>query len=276
MRKYLVLALGLVCSLLLQACAGQGGAEMSNQVSSEQAKGADVFNPYRHEKLPTSRSLSKDGDSILSSMGGKAQSLQAEAKHRRHWKEEIYPVIFGSPSAPHEILVLLDFAAPASEKVWQEVLSCARSLNPRDVKIVVFGKSSELYGTDLLGLMIWIARERKGQAIPYLSYALKRWNEVKAEQKRQGRVKVFANEFDSTAKTSDYPIHYTYLSRLNPPVSEQDELALARYSYDAGNVNMYQATQISSYYGLGKLPKVIVDGEVLSSVSRKNIEAALQ
>ena len=38
---------------------------------------------------------------------------------------------------------------------------------------------------------------------------------------------------------------------------------MARYCYDAGNVNMYQAAQLSRYYGVKTLPAVIVDGRLL-------------
>ncbi|MCR4667599.1 MAG: hypothetical protein K5657_09995 [Desulfovibrio sp.] len=249
---------------------GAGG-----EVYEATAGGADVFNPWRNDKLPTARSLSKDGSSILGAMGGGAQTIQSEAKHRRFWREEIYPVVFGSPASPHEIIAILDFANPASEKLWSTLVTLSRSLDPKSVKIVVFGKSSELYGTDLMGLFIWINHERKGQGMTALSSMLHRWNEVKSAQKRHGRVKVFANEYDSTAKTSDYPIHYGILSSLRPGVAEADELAVSRYSYDAGNVNMYQATQLANYYGVKGLPTVIVDGDVLGQASEGNIRAAL-
>lgn len=241
----------------------------------EKVKGADVFNPWRNEKLPSSRHLSKDGDAILGAMGGRAQSIQAEAKHRPYWREEIYPVVFGSPMAAHEILVVLDFANPKSEKMWAEVLAAIKGISEKDTKVVVCGKSSELYGTDLLGLMIWISHQRKGQCLDYLSYALGRWNAVKAAQKSAGHVKVFSNEYDATAKSTDLPIHYTYISRLKPPVAERDELALSRYSYDAGNVNSYQTMQILEYYD-AKAPCVIVDGRVLRDASASQIRKSLQ
>ncbi|MBQ3800081.1 MAG: hypothetical protein II837_07290, partial [Treponema sp.] len=148
-------------------------SQQPSVVMNSEAGGADVFNPWRNAKLPQSRHLSKDGTTILGSIGGKEQSIQAEAAHRPHWREEIYPVVFGTPGAAHEILVLLDFSEPASEKIMAEVTKAASSLQPNDTKIVVFGKNRELYGTDLTGLMIWIAYARKGQALPYLNFALK-------------------------------------------------------------------------------------------------------
>ena len=143
MRSFLVLCLG-VSLLAMTACSSRPAEPFAEEMSSE-VRGADVFNPWRNATLPTSRALSRDGDTILKSIGGQAQSIQGEARHRPHWREEIYPVVFGNVGAPHEILVLLDFAAPRSEQVWQEVLAACRSLNPKEVKVVVFGKSSELW-----------------------------------------------------------------------------------------------------------------------------------
>ena len=275
MRTFLLSCLVLCLCLPAVGCASKQESQQPSVVMNSEAGGADVFNPWRNAKLPQSRHLSKDGTTILGSIGGKEQSIQAEAAHRPHWREEIYPVVFGTPGAAHEILVLLDFSEPASEKIMAEVTKAASSLQPNDTKIVVFGNSRELYGTDLTGLMIWIAYARKGQALPYLNFALKRWNEVKAAQKAAGHIKTFTHEFDATAKTSDYPIHYTYLQRLRPPVPENEELTLAKYSYDAGNINMYQAMQISEYFGIGKLPCVLVDGKILKAVNAKAIIDAL-
>ncbi|GHU90086.1 hypothetical protein AGMMS49974_07990 [Deltaproteobacteria bacterium] len=42
---------------------------------------------------------------------------------------------------------------------------------------------------------------------------------------------------------------------------------MAKYCYDARNVNLYQAVQISWYYGVKSLPAVIVDGKILGSIS---------
>ena len=250
-------------------------ADQGEMINADAVRGADAFNPWRQNKLPSSKRLSSDGRAIVQSMGGHAQSIQGEASHRRHWREEVYPVVFGTPQSAHEVIVILDFANPKSASVWQEVVKASKSLSPQSTKVVVFGQSSELYGTDLIGVMIWISHERKGQAMDFLSYALNRWNEVKNEQKRLGKLKAFKNEYDSTAKTSDYPIHYNYISRLNPPVPESEELKLARYSYDAGNVNMYEAMQVAKYYGVKSLPAVIVDGHVLSSPSAQSITSAI-
>lgn len=35
-----------------------------------------------------------------------------------------------------------------------------------------------------MGMAIWIAHNRPGQAMSYLTYALDRWNSVKAAQKK--------------------------------------------------------------------------------------------
>uniref|UniRef100_UPI0026129734 hypothetical protein n=1 Tax=uncultured Desulfovibrio sp. TaxID=167968 RepID=UPI0026129734 len=238
--------------------------------------GVNAFNPYMQTKLPNTRELTAEGQRMLGAMGGAMPTIEGEAAHRRNWRDEIYPVVFGERTAPHEILVLLDFSSPRSAEVWKAVVKASRSLSPQQCKIAVFGNSTENYGTDLLGLAIWIAHSRPGQAMPYLTYALDRWNEVKAAQRRAGNVRTFKNEYDATASATDYPIHYGYLSRLRPPVPAADELDVARYCYDAGNVNMYQTTQLCRYYGVNELPAVIVDGRPLGKVSADAILKALR
>ena len=100
---------------------------------------------------------------------------------------------------------------------------------------------------------------------------------VKADQKStRGKAVPFQNEYDATVKNTDYPIHYSYFSHLRPPVPASQELSVAKYCYDAGNVNLYQAEQISKYYGIKALPAVVVDGQHLSSVSAGSILKALQ
>lgn len=272
--------------LLLAGCgaagtAGVGGAADPGgegiTLSGTPGGGANAFNPYMRKSLPNLRAATAEGAGMLKELGGNVPRIEGEAAYRTHWRQEIYPVVFGDVKAPHEIVVLLDFAAPQSEKVWQAVAQAAKSLSPKQCKIVVFANSKENYGTDLMGLAIWISYSRPGQAMPYLSYALSRWNAVKAEQKQaRGRVTPFTNEYDATAGDTDYPIHYSYLAKLRPPVPAADELKVARYCYDAGNVNLYQAVQVARYYGVKNLPAVVVDGKVLTSVSTGAILKALQ
>lgn len=281
MRGKLVPVLGMM--LLLLGCAAGGGGEGAGPApeqavlsDAQPGAGANAFNPYMQAKLPNTREFSSEGQQMLGAMGGAQPTIEGEAAHRKNWREEIYPVVFGDRTAPHEILVLLNFASPRSAEVWKAVTQASRSLSPKQCKIAVFGNSTENYGTDLMGLAIWIAHSRPGQAMPYLTYALDRWNEVKAAQRRAGNVKTFRNEYDATATATDYPIHYAYLSRVKPPVPASDELNVARYCYNAGNVNMYQTTQLCRYYGVRELPAVIVDGKVLGKVSADAILKALQ
>ena len=280
MRGKLVSAL--VMTLMLLGCAAGGGSGEAPAAAepalsgAEPGGGANAFNPYMRETLPNTREFTSEGQQMLGAMGGGHPSLAGEAAHRKNWREEVYPVVFGERTAPHEILVLLDFSSPESAEVWQAVTRASRSLSPKECKIAVFANNTENYGTDLMGLAIWIAHSRPGQAMPYLTYALDRWNEVKAAQRRAGNVKTFKNEYDATVLPTDYPIHYAYLSRLKPPVPASDELRVAKYCYDAGNVNMYQTTQICQYYGVHSLPAVIVDGRVLGKVSADAILKALK
>lgn len=271
----------LCAAMLLAGCgAGSGGHAAGGAVSlspTVQNGKTNQYNPHLHQNMPNMRSATAEGAAMLQKMGGSVPTIEGEAAHRPQWKHEVYPVVFGDPTAPHEVLVLLDFAAPQSEKVWQAVVDASRSLSPQQCKIAVFANSKEYYGTDLMGLAIWITHSRPGQAMPYLTYALGQWNKVKAEQKStRGRAVPFQNEYDATVKNTDYPIHYAYLSHLRPPVPASQELSVARYCYDAGNVNLYQAEQISRYYGIKNLPAVIVDGQALSSVSAASILKALQ
>lgn len=259
-----------------RAAATNAGAKTTRLAESSPGGAANVFNPYMHERLPNTRSISAEGAQVLKQLGGQEQRIEGEAAFRKHWRQEIYPVVFGDAKAPHEILVLLDFAAPQSEKVWQAVTQAAKSLSPQQCKIAVFANSKENYGTDLMGLAIWVSYSRPGQAMPYLSYALSRWNAVKAEQKRAGVVKPFTNEYDAAANASDFPIHYAYFSKLRPPVPAGEELAVAKYCYNAGNVNLYQTVQLCRYYGIKSLPAVVVDGKPLATVSAQSILNAVK
>ena len=271
----------LLSGLMLGGCGGMnadsGPREKVALTSTVQNGKANAFNPFMRDSLPNVRGADAEGKAMLQQIGGRVASIEGEAAYRPQWKHEIYPVFFGDPKAPHEVLVLLDFAAPQSEKVWQAVVEASRSLAPQQCKIAVFANSREYYGTDLMGLGIWISYSRPGQSMPYMTYALSTWNAVKAAQKKsRGHAVSFNNEYDATIKSTDYPIHYSYMTKLHPPVASSEELTVAKYCYNAGNVNLYQAQQIAVYFGIKTLPAVIVDGNVLSSVSASNIVKAMQ
>lgn len=263
--------------LLVTLLFGCGASQlMGSLASSSPDGGVNAFNPYMHEELPNMRHATSEGASMLSELGAQEQSIVGEAKHRKGWREEIYPVVFGERKAPHEIIVVLNFSEPACEELWSAVTEASKSLNPADCKIVVFGNSDETYGTDLMGVTIWLNQFRKGQSMAWLGYALSHWNKAKAALQKSGKARKFTNEYDAVARKGDFPIHYGFLSRINPPIPANRELAVARYCYDAGNVNMYQATQVCQFYGVRKLPAVIVDGKPLESVSAESILAALR
>lgn len=255
---------------------GQPAGNSMPATTGASVSGANVFNPYLNERLPNLRQTMPQGAELLGKLGGGSQSIQGEAAHRPAWRKELYPVVFGSPTAPHEIMVLLDFSAPESAKVWQAVVTASRSLSPGSCKIVVFGNSRETYGTDLMGLGIWLAQARPAQAMHWYTYALERWNAVKAAQRAAGKSRQFRHEYDTTVNQGDYPIHYSYMLKLNPPVPEDKELEIVRYSYDAGNVNLYQAVQISKYYGINSLPAIVADGKVLPKATASAILAAIR
>lgn len=231
----------------------------------------DAFNPWLNKKSPNLRETSADAEKMLGQIGARKQSIEEEAGHRPHWKNELYPVVFGNPKADNEIIVVMDFSAPNAEKVWNEIARASRSLSPETSKIVLYGRNSEHYGTDLTGMAIWLSYAREGQAIPYMSHALRKWNEAKAAR---GGIN-FANEYDAVAGPTDLPIIYAYFQNVNPPVPEKNEPKIAKYCYDAGNANAYQAVQVMKYYGADNLPAVIVNGKILSNPSAKNILSAI-
>lgn len=272
MRKF-ILALAILSSFLYGCAPASNNASSSNVAMGN--GDANAFNPFMQSRLPNLRQTTNEGRTILGQLGANTQSIEGEARHRQNWQDEIYPVVFGDKKAPHEIIVILNFAEPACEKVWKAVVEASKSLSPQNCKIVVFGRSSENYGTDLMGLTIWLAHSRPSNAMSFLTYALERWNAIKASQKSSGTLKTFTNEYDATATSQDFPIHYGYLMRLNPPVPANRQPEIAKYCYDAGNVNMYQAVQVCDYYGVKKLPAVIVDGRILGKVTAQNILAAL-
>lgn len=261
----------LCVALLLTGCAAQDNPVEAVAASGSVAGGkANAFNPYLQKQLPNTRGLSSEGQAF----GGATVAIEAEAAHRPHWREELYPVVFGRPTAPHEILVVLDFARPQSRALWQAVEQAAKSISPEQCKIVVFAKNSENYGTDLMGLVIWNTWARKGQGMSCLGQLLNAWQEAKAAQRSAGKSKPFNNEYDS-AVGNGYPIHYDWIMKQRPAIAENDELHLVRYCYDAGNVNMYQAVQVMRYYGISSLPAVLVDGKAVGKVTPATIAAAI-
>ena len=150
--------------LLLAGCGAAGTAASGDPALGAETEtvlapgtpggGANAFNPYMHDRLPNTRLMSAEASQMLGKMGAHTQSIEGEAAYRGHWRQELYPVVFGDPKAPHEVLVLLDFSAPQSEKVWHAVVEASRSLSPKQCKIAVFGNSRENYGTDLMGLAL--------------------------------------------------------------------------------------------------------------------------
>lgn len=192
MKKVLRLPLALLVCGLISACGlmgGNGSADLTPAAQAAPAAKANAFNPWMNKSLPNTRTLSAEGMAMVQAMGADRQSIEDEAAYRPHWREEIYPVFFGNKTAPHELIVLLDFASPDSARVWQAVRDASAKLSPADAKIAVFAKNSENYGTDLMGMGIWISYERKGQAMDYMSHALSEWNRIKAAQKKQEPVR---------------------------------------------------------------------------------------
>ena len=250
------------CALLLLGC-GSGAT----------ASGGNAYNPYVQSRLP-GETVEEDKGRMLKEMGARVATLQDEVKHRPHWKEEVYPVVFGERKSANEVLVFLDYAAPQSEVVWQEVVKATKQLNPRTTKVVVLGNSSEKYGTELMGGGVWASYMRPQAAMQYYSYSLNRWNAVKAQQGRKGKPRPFVYEYDATVEATDQPILYTFLGQVQPPVPGKDHVDIVRYAYDAGNVNQFQAVTAARHYGVKKFPAVVVNGATLGQpVAQKIVDA---
>lgn len=233
----------------------------------------NAYNPYVQSRLPGAE-LNEESKAMLGAMGGKETNLQDEASHRKNWKEEVYPVVFGNRKSANEILVFLDYSAPESENMWREVVKAAQTLDPKKNKIVVFGNSREQYGTELMGGGIWTVCWRPERSMEYFTYTLNRWNAVKARQKQQGGARSFTYEYDATAAATDKPILYSFLEQVRPQVPGDIHVDIVRYSYDAGNVNMFQAVTMAQHYGVNGLPAVVVNDAVLSKPTAEKIVAA--
>ena len=198
--------------------------------TSVQAADANAFNPYTGKPLPVTRQVKGEEAKILSALGGTPRSIAADAAYRANWKEEIYPILKGSTASRHEVLVVIDFADPKS------------------------------------GLAIWACRERKGQAIDYVTWAMQRWDSIKQGLKKQGKARPFHNEYDAVLTRKDYPMVFVAMEKcFKPRVAAAEQSNLATYAYEAGNINLFQASEVCRYYELKSQSGLIVDGEVLDN-----------
>ncbi len=256
-----ILIFTLLFSILLVDCAMAGEA--------------NLYNPYMHKRLP-SQNLNNDSKDMAKSIGAKGSSLQDEASHRQYWRQEVYPLVFGNAVAANEIIVFIDYAHPNSEMVWAQVVQAVKNLNPQTNKVIVFAKNSEQYGTELTGGGIWVAHSRAPYAMDYFSYTLRRWNEVKRALQAAGIKRPFVYEYDATATKKDYPILYSYLNLVKPSLSAAEHAMVTKYAFDAGNVNMYQATMAATEYDVEQFPAVVVNGDSLDRVSAQSILDALK
>ena len=237
----------------------------------------NAFNSYTGKPMPVSRVPKGDEARILSELGGKPRSIAADTAYRTHSKQELYPCLYGTPQSVHEVLVLIDFAKPASKTLWAAVCGAVKKVSPAQARVVLFGKSDEAYAIDLTGLAIWAARERSGQSMAYLSWALNRWHEIKDGLKQKGEHRIFRSEYDAVLNKKDYPMVFTAMTKcFKPAVSEKDQSDLAKYAYEAGNVNLFQATEVIKYYDVAKLPALVVDGKVCYEMTADQLAALLK
>lgn len=239
---------------------------------------ANAFNPYTGKAMPSSRKVKGEDSKILEALGGTQRSIATDAAYRPHWKEEAYPVLKGTRDARHEVLFVLDMADPAARPLWKTVRAAMDKLPVSQARLVLFARSAEVYATDLAGLAIWACRERPGQAMTYLSWVLQRWDDIKSAQRRKGSVRPFNNEYDAVLSRKDYPMAFVAMnSCFKPRVPEKDQSRLAAYIYEAGNINLYQATEVCRYYELETPSGLIVDGKVVDrGISASALKALLR
>lgn len=260
-NRFFVVA-GLLC-VLFAGCSFAGG-------------NSNRYNPYVQSRLPAAVPSDEVSQGI-EKMGGKNTTIQDEASHRKNWKEELYPIVFGDQKAPNTIIVLLDYAAPQSQQVWNDVVQAVSRMDPNKVQVVVFGNSSEQYGTELMGYGIWMSFMRPKQAMAYFSYTLAQWNDVKRRQTAlHGKTRSFQYEFDGTAGETERPFVYNVIDQLKPPLSDKQQVELVKYAYDAGNINMFQAVELARDYAIRQLPAVIVNDTVLQQVTVPAIVNAIK
>ncbi len=243
-------------------------------ISHAHAGEAHIFNPYISEKLPSGQ-LQGENAKMARSLGGKSSNLQSEIHYRKFWRQEAYPVVFGNPQAPHEVLVFLDYSVPQSQNLWAHVVQASQRMNAQHVKIAVFAKNTEPYGTELMGGGIWFAYSHPSLALDYYTYTLQAWNTAKQRLQTQGIRRAFVNEYDATVG-AELPILYAYLERAQHVVPAQQHFDIVKYAFDAGNINMFQATLAAQEYDVSSFPAVVVNGQRLSSVNTQTILDALR
>ncbi|MDO4840185.1 MAG: hypothetical protein Q3990_05865 [Desulfovibrionaceae bacterium] len=237
----------------------------------------NAFNSYTGKPMPVSRVPKGDEARILSDLGGKPRSIATDTAYRANSKQELYPCLFGTPQSAHEVLAVIDFARPESKSLWAAVCGAVKKVSPAKAKVVLFGKSDEAYSIDLTGLAIWAARERSGQSMDYLTWALNRWHEIKDGLKKRGEKRIFRHEYDAVLDKKDFPMVFTAMTKcFRPAVSEKDQSTLAKYAYEAGNVNLFQATEVIKYYDVEKLPALVVDGKVYYEMTADKLASLLQ
>lgn len=244
-------------------------------VLSSYAYAKNRYNPYMQQRLPTPLH-SDESKAILSALGGHPSTIQDEAAHRKHWREEIYPVVFGNKTAPGEVLVFLDYASPESATLWREVVKATALLNPQTSKVVVFGNSKEHYGTELLGGGIWMSYTYPSKTLEYFTYTLDNWNRAKKRQQQSGVQRRFVYDIDSSFDIGALPILPAYLETLQPPLATEAQARLTDDAYDAGNINAFQAAAAAQYYKATNMPAVVVNGRLLPNPTVANIVQAVK
>ena len=95
---------------------------------------------------------------------------------------------------------------------------------------------------------------------------MQRWDSIKQGLKKQGKARPFHNEYDAVLTRKDYPMVFVAMEKcFKPRVAAAEQSNLATYAYEAGNINLFQASEVCRYYELKSQSGLIVDGEVLDN-----------
>lgn len=207
-----ILAAVLVSGLLLGGCGGMstgdtGPREKVNLASGVQNAKANAFNPYLHTSLPNLRANDAESQAMLQKWAAGQPPSKVKPRTGPSGSRKFIPYFLAIPKRRTKcwcrLRILPRRRVKRFGRRWQRPAALFRPSSARWRYLPTVRNITEPIS------WAWASGflTRPGQAMQYMTYALSRWNEVKAAQKKKGRVAAFNNEYDATAESSDFPIH---------------------------------------------------------------------
>ncbi len=131
--------------VLLAGCAGLSGYPQDTSALSISAPGGgtNAFNPYMQSELPNLREQQERGRQMLGHLGGKVQSIEEEARHRKIGGMNFIQWSLGTRKRRMKSLLCSILPNLPAKTCGKPLFPQSKSLSPKQCKIVVFGKSSE-------------------------------------------------------------------------------------------------------------------------------------